>query len=129
MSYTITLLREDQPKTIVSVEMVVGDKSIIWDTCGMMGLCPECTGKDRGCGKPYAFAECTSTTYYTANLSDGTICLLNSDEYDHILAQLANGCHAGKDGDCIWPECPQLRDGEPAATGQTCPLGKAQTDE
>lgn len=40
-----------------------------------------------------------------------------------------NECHAGKDGDCIWPECPQLKDGEPAATGRTCPLWKAQTDE
>lgn len=39
------------------------------------------------------------------------------------------GCHAGKDGDCIWPECPQLKDGEPAASGRTCPLWKEQTDD
>jgi len=31
-------------------------------------------------------------------------------------------CHAGKDGDCIWDECPQLRDGEPKKTGRHCPL-------
>lgn len=34
-------------------------------------------------------------------------------------------CHAAgrnSDGDCSWSECPQLRDGEPAATGRHCPL-------
>lgn len=31
-------------------------------------------------------------------------------------------CHAGKDGDCIWPGCPQIRDDEPAKTGRHCPL-------
>lgn len=32
------------------------------------------------------------------------------------------GCHAGRDGDCIWKDCPQLRDNEPTATGRHCPL-------
>lgn len=31
-------------------------------------------------------------------------------------------CHAGKDGDCVHRQCPQLRDGEPAKTGRHCPL-------
>ena len=31
-------------------------------------------------------------------------------------------CQSGKDGDCIWAKCPQTRDGEPAATGRSCPL-------
>jgi uncharacterized protein (DUF1778 family) len=31
-------------------------------------------------------------------------------------------CHAGRDGDCDWPECPQIREGEPEATGRHCPL-------
>lgn len=31
------------------------------------------------------------------------------------------GCHAGKDGECTWEGCPQLRDDEPAATGRHCP--------
>jgi hypothetical protein len=31
-------------------------------------------------------------------------------------------CHAGQDGDCYWPECPQVRDGEPVASGRHCPL-------
>ena len=26
---------------------------------------------------------------------------------------LVSRCHAGKDGDCEWSECPQVRDGEP----------------
>lgn len=31
-------------------------------------------------------------------------------------------CRAGSDGDCVWSACPQLRDGEPAASGRHCPL-------
>jgi len=31
-------------------------------------------------------------------------------------------CHAARDGDCIWKNCPQLRDGEPRASGRDCPL-------
>lgn len=27
-----------------------------------------------------------------------------------------------EDGDCAWEGCPQLRDGEPEATGRHCPL-------
>lgn len=30
-------------------------------------------------------------------------------------------CMADGDGDCFWSECPQLRDGEPAATHRHCP--------
>jgi hypothetical protein len=33
-----------------------------------------------------------------------------------------SACHAGSDGDCVWEQCPQLRDGEPIATGRHCPL-------
>lgn len=32
------------------------------------------------------------------------------------------GCAAGKDGDCTHGQCPQLRDGEPRASGRHCPL-------
>lgn len=31
-------------------------------------------------------------------------------------------CRAAKDGDCVWAECPQTRDGEPAKSGRHCPL-------
>lgn len=31
-------------------------------------------------------------------------------------------CHADRDGDCSWKECPQLADNEPEATGRDCPL-------
>ena len=31
-------------------------------------------------------------------------------------------CQSGRDGDCNWSACPQLRDNEPAATGRHCPL-------
>jgi len=32
------------------------------------------------------------------------------------------GCHAGRDGDCVWERCPQNRDDEPGSTGRHCPL-------
>ncbi len=38
-------------------------------------------------------------------------------------------CRAGNDGDCIWEDCPQLRDGEPVATGRSCPLEPWHLDE
>lgn len=31
-------------------------------------------------------------------------------------------CAAGRDGDCIHAQCPQLRDGEPERSGRHCPL-------
>ena len=31
-------------------------------------------------------------------------------------------CHGSRDGECVAPSCPQLRDNEPAATGRHCPL-------
>lgn len=31
-------------------------------------------------------------------------------------------CQSGKDGDCIWANCPQTRDNEPETTGRHCPL-------
>ncbi len=38
-------------------------------------------------------------------------------------------CRAAKDGDCIWEDCPQLRDGEPRATGRHCPLDGGDKDD
>lgn len=38
-------------------------------------------------------------------------------------------CHAGRDGDCIDPRCPQLRDGEPAKSGRHCPLDMDDSDD
>lgn len=32
------------------------------------------------------------------------------------------GCHADRDGDCTWEDCPQNRDGEPMKSGRHCPL-------
>lgn len=31
-------------------------------------------------------------------------------------------CQSDDDGDCEWSECPQLKDGEPKASGRHCPL-------
>jgi|GEM_PF-5987150 hypothetical protein len=38
-------------------------------------------------------------------------------------------CHADRDGDCEHADCPQLRDGEPKATGRHCPLDRRDDDE
>lgn len=38
-------------------------------------------------------------------------------------------CHANRDGDCCHAECPQLRDGEPRATGRHCPLDVRDEDD
>jgi hypothetical protein len=34
-------------------------------------------------------------------------------------------CHAGRDGDCCWEKCPQIRDKEPKSTGRHCILDKS----
>lgn len=40
-----------------------------------------------------------------------------------------NQCAADGDGDCEHAQCPQLRDGEPHASGRHCPLDTAARDE
>lgn len=37
-------------------------------------------------------------------------------------------CHANREGDCEWKDCPQIRDNEPATTGRHCPLGRPEED-
>ncbi|MFC5353490.1 hypothetical protein [Azospirillum himalayense] len=37
-------------------------------------------------------------------------------------------CAAGKDGECNHPDCPQLRDGEPAKSRRHCPLDTDEED-
>ena len=37
-------------------------------------------------------------------------------------------CHAGRDGECFWSDCPQERDVAQRATGRHCPLDR-QTDD
>lgn len=39
------------------------------------------------------------------------------------------GCHSGRDGECSWKQCPQLRDNEPAQGGRHCPLDRHLKDE
>ena len=34
-------------------------------------------------------------------------------------------CRASEDGDCDWPECPQILDDEPHRSGRHCPLDNA----
>jgi hypothetical protein len=46
-----------------------------------------------------------------------------------VLRDDPNTCHAGRDGDCYWQRCPQLRDGEPKKSGRSCPLWRREEDE
>jgi len=41
--------------------------------------------------------------------------------YDERKLLKLETCHAGKDGDCNWKDCPQNREGEPERTGRHCP--------
>jgi len=43
-----------------------------------------------------------------------------------VTVRNVTGCQAGKDGDCIWNLCPQVRDNEPSRSGRHCPLDFAQ---
>ena len=59
--------------------------------------------------------------------ADDDIRLLNAKFVEvaravHVAVVDSKRCQSGKDGDCIWDKCPQNRDGEPAATGRSCPL-------
>lgn len=52
--------------------------------------------------------------------ADGDPGVRNADM--RVYYGLAMGCHAGRDGDCTWRDCPQLRDDEPVRSGRHCPL-------
>lgn len=49
----------------------------------------------------------------------------------YVEYRRADGCQASMDGECGWPECPQLRDGEPERSGRHCPRDAAigESDE
>lgn len=42
--------------------------------------------------------------------------------YDRHATLGTTQCHSNNDGECSWSGCPQLRDGEPNASGRHCPL-------
>ena len=49
--------------------------------------------------------------------------LPNETPYRRVDTRPGQFCHATRDdGDCVWADCPQNRDGEPAKTGRHCPL-------
>lgn len=53
-------------------------------------------------------------------------CVAWAQEYarqiEHENGDGPEPCHAGSDGDCVWVNCPQERDGEPDKTNRSCPL-------
>ena len=63
---------------------------------------------------------------------DKRLLRISSPESEQAMSNaesVGEGCHAGQDGDCIWKECPQLRDGEPVKSGRHCPLDKLDEDD
>lgn len=42
--------------------------------------------------------------------------------FEPLPAEPVVHCKAGRDHECNWRDCPQLRDGEPEKTGRSCPL-------
>lgn len=38
-------------------------------------------------------------------------------------------CHAARDGECGWKDCPQLRDDEPETSSRSCPLAWSEEEE
>ena len=53
---------------------------------------------------------------------------LTVSEWGGEWRRILTRCQAGGDGDCIAKQCPQLRDGEPRATGRHCPLDNDEGD-
>jgi hypothetical protein len=45
------------------------------------------------------------------------------------LETVFEGCHASRDGDCDWANCPQNKIGEPMLTGRHCPLDRGNEDD
>jgi hypothetical protein len=37
-------------------------------------------------------------------------------------------CRGGRDGECVWKLCPQIRDGEPTRSERHCPLDTRNDD-
>lgn len=47
----------------------------------------------------------------------------------HMQSRTVTRCQADDDDMCDYERCPQLRDGEPKATGRHCPLDKCPDDD
>lgn len=61
----------------------------------------------------------SSPQLFQERIAFGERCVTN---LELAIEREIKGCQAGKDGDCYWKACPQLRDGEPGKTGRHCPL-------
>lgn len=63
-----------------------------------------------------------------ANLSDLESGACGFDPHHAHQVEYA-GCHSDRDGDCVWEECPQIRDGEPGRSGRHCPRDNWKDEE
>lgn len=46
-----------------------------------------------------------------------------------VVSNVLLRCAADRDGDCDHAQCPQIRDGEPKATGRSCPIACWEDDD
>jgi hypothetical protein len=56
---------------------------------------------------------------------------LNLPLHDDVVGdwRQTGSCRAFQDGDCVWSNCPQHRDGEPHKSGRHCPLDGRDDDQ
>lgn len=64
-----------------------------------------------------------------AALVQGFVIALNNEPKMTSKKSVKVRCHASRDGECIWDQCPQTRDNEPHATGRHCPIDTRLEEE
>lgn len=87
----------------------------------------EVTRLTRACEQEFASVQQLSDD--NARLRDVLRAVEADKERRDWLEKTRSWCHAGRDGDCGWKDCPQIRDGEPHKTGRHCPLDTGGDDE
>jgi hypothetical protein len=93
-------------------------------TCGGDGQCDDCDGQGQVIVSRADLATANSSAIGcggTGKLNEDMPCL-GCDACPREAVAALTRCAAGRDGECGRAECPQLRDGEPRATGRHCPL-------
>lgn len=82
-----------------------------------MKFCPSC-------GKPVCVVHPDEDTE-----AEDTAALAQRTSHSVTPRPFLTSCAAGRDGECNDPRCPQLRDGEPQASGRHCPIDHDEEDD
>jgi hypothetical protein len=83
-------------------------------------------GMQGGMGADWPCHECKGTGFVPASApnpgpGDASRHFVNLAR-NKLRSDGESRCRSDSDGDCDWPGCPQLRDGEPTRSGRHCPL-------